>query len=115
MCTNKKLWTFEEVLLTKKELTFKLFVWCLYSSIVIIEDTADQNKRLSKQEGGGDGDGESDGEGEDEGDGSKNVQFLMLYSCFEVNLWTVNHVKEILRGERLEVIFTSHFSNQFSI
>ena len=61
MCTNKKLWTFEEVLLTKKELTFKLFVWCLYSSIVIIEDTADQNKRLSKQEGGGEGDGEVDG------------------------------------------------------
>ena len=53
---------------------------------MIIEDTADQNKRLSKQEGGGDGDGEGDGEGEDEGDGSKNVQFLMLYSRFEGNL-----------------------------
>ena len=86
---------------------------------MIIEDTSDQHKRLSKQKGGGDGEGEGDGDGEGDGegdgDGSKNVKFLILYSRFAGNLWTVNHVKEILRGERSEVIFTSHFSNQFSI
>ena len=80
---------------------------------MIIEDTADQHKRLSKQKGGGDGEG--GGEGEGEGDSAKNVQFLMPFSRFASNLWTVNHVKEILRGERLGAIFTSHFSNQLSI
>ena len=43
---------------------------------MIIEDTSDQHKHLSKQKGGGDGDGKGDG------DGSKNVKFLMLYSRF---------------------------------
>ena len=47
---------------------------------MIIEDTSDQHKRLSKQKGGGEGDGEGDG------DGSKNVKFLMLYSRFAGNL-----------------------------
>ena len=111
MCTNKKSWTFEEALFTKKELTFKLFVWCLYSSTVIIEDTSDQHKRLSKQKGGGDG------------EGMVKVKVLVprmsnfsnfspvLQATFDI--WTVNHVKEILRGERLEV-GNIHFSNQLS-
>ena len=43
---------------------------------MIIEDTSDQHKRLSMQNGGGEGDG----------DGSKNVKFLMLYSRFAGNL-----------------------------
>ena len=53
---------------------------------MVTEDTADQHKRLSKQKGGGDGDGEGDGEGEDEGVGSKDVQFLILFSRFASNL-----------------------------
>ena len=55
---------------------------------MIIEDTSDQHKRLSKQKGGGDGEGggEGEGDGEGDGDGSKNVKFLMLYSRFAGNL-----------------------------